>query len=110
MKGITVQLVNKIPTGTEDEFGSPLFTEELIEVKDVLVGQPTSDDVVQSNALYGKTIAYVLGIPKTDTNDWVNKDVIVFGERFRTVGFPTTGIQSNIPLRWKANIRVERYV
>lgn len=109
MKGITVQLVVKTQTGT-DNFGSPVYTESLVEVNDVLVGQPSSDDVIQTNALYGKTIAYTLGIPKGDNNNWVDTDVIIFGQRFKTVGFPTTGIQSNIPLRWKANVKVERYV
>lgn len=109
MKGTTVQLIKKTQTGT-DPFGSPIYTEELITVNDVLVGQPSSDDVIQSNALYGKNIAYTLGIPKGDDNNWVDTEVIIFGERFKTVGFPTTGIQENIPLRWKANIKVERYV
>lgn len=75
-----------------------------------MVGQPTTDDVTQSIALYGKTIAYTLGIPKGDDNDWTDTEVIIFGERFKTVGFPQTGIQENIPLRWKANVKVERYV
>lgn len=109
MKGTTVQLVKKTQTGS-DPFGNPVFSEELIEVNDVLVGQPSSDDVTQSIAMYGKNIAYTLGIPKGDENVWTDTEVIIFGERYKTVGFPTTGIQSNIPLRWKANIKVERYV
>jgi hypothetical protein len=33
----------------------------------------------------------------------------IWGERFRTIGYPMTGIQENIPLRWGQNIKVERY-
>lgn len=114
MKGTTIKLVVKTETGT-DAFGAPIYTEVLVEVEDVLVGQPTSDDAINTLQMYGKHIAYTLGIPKGDTNTWVNTDVIITNpatgedERFRTIGYPTTGIQENIPLRWGQNIQVERY-
>ena len=108
MKGMTIQLVKKTQTDT-DEFNAPVYTEELIDVEDCLVGQPSADDVSDTIALYGKKIAYVVGIPKGDTHTWVDAEVIIFGERFRTIGYPETGIQANIPLRWGQNIKVERY-
>lgn len=108
MKGMTVQLVVKTQDGT-DAFGAPIYTESTVDVEDVLVGNPSSEDLISTLELTGKHIAYVLGIPKGDTHEWTNTDVIIFGERFRTIGFPQTGIQANIPLRWGANIKVERY-
>lgn len=108
MKGTTVQLVVKTQSGT-DAFGAPVYTEELVSVADVLVGSPTSDDVTNTLNLYGKKIEYVLGIPKGDTHDWIDAEVVIWGERFRTVGYPTTGEQENIPLRWGQNVKVERY-
>ena len=108
MKGTTVQLVKKTQTGT-DPFGQPICTEQLIDVPDVLVGQPSSDDITTTLQLYGKVITYTLGIPKGDTNDWTDAEVIVFGDRYRTVGFPVTGEEANIPLRWGKNVKVERY-
>lgn len=108
MKGMTIQLVVKTETGT-DPFGAPIYTEELVDVNDVLVGQPSSEDVLSTLELTGKRIAYTLGIPKGDTHVWENTDVIIWGERFRTIGFPQTGIQENIPLRWGSNVKVERY-
>ena len=108
MKGMTVQLVVKTEAGT-DPFGAPIYTEELVDVTDVLVGQPSSEDVLSTLELTGKRIAYTLGIPKGDTHVWENTDVIIWGERFRTIGFPQTGIQENIPLRWGSNVKVERY-
>ena len=108
MKGMTVQLVVKTEAGT-DPFGAPIYTEELVDVNDVLVGQPSSEDVLSTLELTGKRIAYTLGIPKGDTHVWENTDVIIWGERFRTIGFPQTGIQENIPLRWGSNVKVERY-
>ena len=108
MKGMTVQLVVKTVAGT-DPFGAPIYTEELVDINDVLVGQPSSEDVLSTLELTGKRIAYTLGIPKGDDHVWENTDVIIWGERFRTIGFPQTGIQENIPLRWGSNVQVERY-
>ena len=108
MKGMTIQLVQQTQTGT-DEFNKPIYTEELVNVDDCLVGQPSADDVANVLALYGKKIAYTIGIPKGDTHNWTDAEIVMFGGRFRTIGYPETGIQANIPLRWGQNIKVERY-
>ena len=108
MKTITVQLFVKTQSSV-DPFGAPIETEELIDVPGCLVGQPSSDEITQTMEMYGKKIAYVVGVPKGDTNTWTDTDVIIWGERFRTVGYPETGIQDNIPLSWGKNVKVERY-
>lgn len=108
MKGTTVQLVVGTVT-SYDPFGNPVETEQLVDVADVLVGQPSTDDITSSIQLYGKRIDYVLGIPKGDENDWTDATVYIWGERFRTIGYPMTGEQENIPLRWGKNVKVERY-
>lgn len=108
MKGTTVQLVQKTQTST-DPFGAPVYSELLVDVPDVLVGSPTTDDVTDSLNLYGKRIEYMLGIPKGDTHNWIDTEVIIWGNRYRTFGYPITGEQANIPLRWGQNVRVERY-
>jgi hypothetical protein len=51
----------------------------------------------------------MIGIPKGNTDNWVDAEVVINGERFRTIGYPETGIQANIPLRWGQNVKVERY-
>ena len=108
MKGTTIQLVVKTQSGT-DPFGAPIYTEELVDVPDVLVGSPTTDDITDSLNLYGKKIEYMIGIPKGDAHNWVDTEVVIWGNRYRTFGYPTTGEQANIPLRWGQNVRVERY-
>lgn len=108
MKTMTVQLVNKTSSG-EDPFGNPIEVEELIDVPGCLVGQPSTDDIAQTMEMYGKKIAFVVGIPKGDKNLWVDTDVVIWGDRYRTIGFPETGIQENIPLKWGKNVKVERY-
>lgn len=108
MKGTTIQLVVKTQSGT-DPFGAPIYTEELVDVPDVLVGSPTTDDITDSLNLYGKKIEYMLGIPKGDAHNWTDTEVVIWGNRYRTFGYPITGEQANIPLRWGQNVRVERY-
>jgi hypothetical protein len=108
MKTMTVQLAVKTE-GAPDPFGMPTETEELIDVPGCLVGQPSTDDIAQTMEMYGKKIAYVVGVPKGDEHSWVDTDVIIWGERFRTIGYPETGIQGNIPLKWGQNVKVERY-
>ena len=126
MKGMTIYLAKKQQLGV-DEFGMPIesvlyptnginpsdesYPEGIIwePVDDCLIGQPSSDDVTNTLALYGKKIAYTVGIPKGDTHDWTDAEIVIWGERFRTVGYPTTGEQENIPLRWGQNVKVERY-
>ena len=107
MKTITIQLVVKTEEGT-DPFGAPIETEEIIDVPGCLVGQPSSNEITQTLEMYGKQIAYVIGVPKGDTNKWYDTEVIIWGDRYRTIGFPETGIQENIPLKWGQNVKVER--
>lgn len=106
--GITVRLYVKTQTGTDD-FGAPVFEETQKEVCNVLVGEPTSEDIVSSLQLYGKRIAYTLAIPKGDEHDWEDVTVEFFGQKFRTYGGVTQGIDTLIPLCWNKKVKVERY-
>jgi len=108
MKGMTIYLVNKTEVG-RDDFDAPIYEEELEAVNDCLVGLPSTDDVTDTLALYGKKIEYTIGIPKGDSHNWTDAEIVMFGGRFRTIGYPQTGIQENIPLRWGQNVKVERY-
>lgn len=108
MKGTTIYIVTETVTDT-DPFGKDIVTEELEPVDDCLVGTPSTDDITDTLNLYGKKVEYVVGIPKGDTHTWADAIVEIWGERFRVIGYPMTGIQDNIPLRWGQNIKVERY-
>lgn len=113
MRGITVTLYEKTQTSV-DELGVPVYTETPVAVADVLVGEPTTDDITTSTALYQKQIRYMLGIPKGDTHDWMDKKVTwtdAYGitHTVKTFGFPITGIEANIPTRWHMKVRCEDY-
>ena len=108
MQGITITLYNRIQTGT-DEFNVPIYTETAEQIENVLIGEPSTDDITDTLTLYGKRLAYTLGIPKGDTHTWTDRTVEFFGEKFRTIGEPTMGIEHLIPLSWNKKVKVERY-
>ena len=108
MQGIDIILYDKLKTG-EDAFGHPVYSETPVTVENVLVGEPTSDEVTDVLNLYGKHVAYTLAIPKGDENTWTDRMVEFFGERFRVIGHPTQGIAHLIPLAWNKKVRVEHY-
>lgn len=108
LKGITIILVDKVEIG-KDPFDKPIYEDKDIEVENVLIQPTSTDDVVNQLNLTGKKAVYTLAIPKGDSHDWENKEVKFFGKRWRTVGFPTEGIEDLIPLDWNKKVMVERY-
>lgn len=110
IQGITIQLMTRTQTGV-DEFDRPIYAEVPEDVENVLVGQPTSEDISSTLDLTGKRAAYVLGIPKGDTHIWEDATVVLpppFSGTFRAIGFSTVGIEANIPLAWNRKVTVER--
>ena len=107
MKGIAITLKKKTLTG-KDALGQPVYTETDVQINDVLVGEPSTEDVQNAFTVYGKRIAYTLAIPKGDTNDWHKAKVVLWGETFNVIGDATMGIEENIPLRWNKKVHLER--
>lgn len=106
--GIQITLIDKQVVSV-DPFGTPVVKDVEILVDNVLVSLTTTDDVTNQLSLTGKKAVYTLAIPKGDLHDWENKEVIFFGQKWRTVGFATEGIESMIPLDWNKKVMVERY-
>lgn len=115
LQGTSVILYQDVETGT-DPFGAPIIEEVPVQVDNVLIGEPSTDDITSSTQLYGKTIQYMMAIPKGDRHDWVDKKVEwvdAYGNTHsvKTFGFPITGIEANIPpqMPWHMKVRVEAY-
>lgn len=108
LKGEIVTLIVKEQTGLDDA-DRPVFTETEEQVENVLIGQPTTDELTTEMNLSGRRIAYVLGIPKGDPHNWENTIVRFWGKTYRTIGSPMRGTESNIPLSWGMNVKVESY-
>lgn len=108
MRGETVILINRKVTGS-DPFGADIYAEEEVSVENVIIGNPSTEDVSTDLNLYGKHLLFVLGIPKGDTHEWKDRTVIIRGQRFKTYGFPLTQTEANVPGRWNTQVKVERY-
>ena len=108
IKGMSVTLYERTQTGT-DEFNRPVYSETPVVVDNVLVGEPTTDDITNDLQVYGKRLAYTLAIPKGDAHVWHDVHVEFWGQKFHTYGAPTQGIEDNIPLDWNKKVKVERY-
>lgn len=111
MKGITIQLIQKTETG-RNALNEPIYEDETVEVENVLVGEPSSDEIATNMSLYGKMAKYVLAIPKGDKHIWEDTEIILpepFAGKYKTIGYPTAGIEANIPLQWNKKVTVERY-
>lgn len=112
MIGVTITLNVYTETTSMDPFGVPARTVTTKSVSDVLVGEPSTDDINNALTLYGKRVAYTLAIPKGDENVWENTEVILpdpFAGTYKTIGIPTAGIEANIPLRWNKKVLIERF-
>lgn len=108
IKGITVTLINKVEVG-RDIFDHPIYEEVETQVDNVLVSPTSTDDIVNTMNLTGKKAEYTLAIPKGDTNNWEDAEVLFFDKRWRTFGMPIEGIDHLIPLDWNKKVMVERY-
>ena len=108
MQGIDIIRYNKTQTGL-DGLGAPIYSEAPEVVHNVLIGEPATEDIVNDLQLYGKRLAYTLALPKGDDRDWDNVAVEFFGQKFRTYGAVTEGIEAMIPGRWNRKVKVERF-
>ena len=111
LKGMTITLVKETITGYDD-FNQPIVSTDDVTIDDCLVGQPTTDDITTTTDLYGKKIAYVIGIPKScsyGVEYFTDAIIKINGRTYKTIGFPQSGILENIPLRWAFNVKVECY-
>ena len=112
INGMTVTIKKRTQTGTDD-FNRPIYTTVDVSVEDVLIGNPSSDDINDAFTQYGKQVAYTLCIPKGDTNTWEDVDVVLpepFAGTYHTIGYPMAYVPANIPpgVRWNKQIKVER--
>jgi len=106
--GIPVILYEKQKVGV-DNFGMPIYEDTPVVVDNVLVGQPSAQEITDTLNLTGKQVVYILGIPKGDTHTWTDRKIEFFGEKFRAIAAPIQGVDDMVPLSWNQQIRVERF-
>lgn len=108
LKGIDIILYARTKTG-EDAFRSPVYEETPVTVHNVLVGEPSAEEVTTELQLTGRRLAYTLALPKGDAHDWNDVRVEFWGQTFRTCSGAVQGIEPMIPLRWNKKVQVVRY-
>ena len=109
MKTISVVLYELVDSESRDKTNRPIMTEVPTTIDGCLYAPVSTEDVLNTVNLTGKTAVYQLAIPKGDTHDWTNAKVKFLGQTWRTIGIPEEGIVENIPLKWNRKIKVERY-
>jgi hypothetical protein len=108
MTGESIVLYNKVQVGT-DAFNRPIYEDAAETIENVLIGAPSSEDVLNEMNLSGRRIAYTLAIPKGDAHSWDGVTVGFWGKRFRVIGDAAQGIEHLIPLAWNKKVNVELY-
>lgn len=96
------------PVPVFDEFNDPVWEFKAVDVANVLIGQPTTDEVTSGIDLFGKKAEFMLGIPKGDEHTWEDARVEFFGRTWQTFGFVIQGIETNVPTPWHKKVRVAR--
>lgn len=110
IKGEPIILYETTVTG-EDDFGAEIVEETPVTINNVVIGQPTSEDILAEINLSGKQISYNLAIPAGDDHDWKGKTVEFYGKKWRTIGEPTqymVGFMGK-SFPWNKQVRVEVY-
>ncbi len=110
IKGIPIILYDTVITG-QDDFGADIKEETAVTVNNVVIGQPSSEDIISEINVSGKHIAYTLALPADDDHDWVNKTVEFYGRRWRTIGIPDQFIDGFMgeSFPWNKQVKVEAY-
>lgn len=110
IKGIPITLYETVVTG-QDAFGADIEEEVPVTINNVVIGQPSSEDIISEINVSGKHVAYNLALPANDTHEWENKTVEFYGRKWRTIGIPTQFIDGFMGAGWPWNkqIRVEKY-
>ena len=110
IRGIPIILNEKVITGV-DSYNREIIEEKPVTIDNVVVGQPTSDDILNETNLSGKTISYVLAIPKGDAHNWENTTVEFYDRKWRTVGLPQEymGDFMGKDFPWNKKVKVTAY-
>ena len=110
--GRTIILYDRVQIGV-DPVGRPVYEETPTEVDNVLIGEPTDQEVLDVLNLTGKRTAYVLAIPKGDFHIWTDRRVELPSDfppgKYRVIGKPIGGQEELIPLSWNKKARIEMY-
>lgn len=108
IKGQVVKLHEKTIIG-HDPFGAELYSEQIIDVDNVICEPASNDDVLSELQMTGKHVVYILHIPKGDTHNWKDSVIEFNGDTWKTFGDCLVWDETMTPLEWNKKVKVERY-
>lgn len=108
LNGTTITLFERHQTGV-DAFNAPVFGENPVKVKNILVCPASTEAVTDGLQLHGKHAVYELHIPKEDSHIWEDRTVEFYGQKWHTFGTVLAWMDHLTPGLWNRKVKVERY-
>ena len=107
IKGTNVT-VTKRTVSSRDEMGEPVFSTTTTTVGNVLWHESTTDEMDESNRMFGVTCELSLDFPKTFTDSLEGCSVNVEGTEYRILGDPKGYMPENCPTPWNRSAKAVR--
>lgn len=100
--------VTKRTVSSRDEMGEPVFAVTTTTVGNVLWHESTTDEMDESNRMFGVTCELSLDFPKTFTDSLEGCSVNVGGTEYRILGDPKGYMPENCPTPWNRSAKAVR--
>lgn len=107
IKGESVTVIRRVQAST-DEMCEPVFEEVEETVANVLWHESSTDEIDESNRMYGITCDLSLDFPKAYTASLEGCSVIVRGMEYRVLGDPKGYMPENTPTPWNRPVKAAR--
>ena len=100
--------VTKRTVASRDDMGEPVFSTTTTTVDNVLWHEASTDEMDESNRMFGVTCDLSLDFPKTFTDSLEGCLVTVGGDDYRVLGDPKGYMPENTPTPWNRPVKVAR--
>ena len=107
IRGVDVEFTYKSVT-SHDDMGEPVYSYTTTTVSNVLWHESTTDEMDESNRMFGVTCDLSLSIPKTLTGSLEGAHVTINGKDYRILGDPQGYMDVNTPTPWNRSAMAVR--
>lgn len=107
IRGTDVVVTKRSVTG-RDEMGEPVFETASEVVPNVLWHEASTDEMAESNRMFGVTCDLSLDFPKSYAESLEGASVTVNGRGYRVLGDPQGYMPENTPTPWNRHVMAVR--
>lgn len=107
IRGTSV-MVTKRTVASRDDMGEPVFSTTTTTVDNVLWHEASTDEMDESNRMFGVTCDLSLDFPKSFTDSLEGCLVTVGGVEYRVLGDPKGYMPENTPTPWCRKVMAVR--